>query len=88
MDIYKKAHYYDCINDFDFDVDFFVDFARKQGGNVLELACGTGRLTIPLAKEAIKITGIDNAKEMLQLAEEKATKLGLNVDFYLKNLLD
>ena len=88
MDIYKKAHYYDCINDFDFDVDFFIDFAQKQGGNVLELACGTGRLTIPLAKEGVKITGIDNAEEMIALAEEKATKLGLNVDFHLKDLLD
>ncbi len=88
MNIYKKAHYYDCINDFDFDVDFFIDFAQKQGGNVLELACGTGRLTIPLAKEGVKITGIDNAEEMIALAEEKATKLGLNVDFHLKDLLD
>lgn len=78
-DIYRLAHYYDAINDFDFDVEFFQEYTELLGNRCLELACGTGRVAIPLAKAGLHVTGIDNSKEMLELAEQKAQKEGLDI---------
>lgn len=62
-----------------------LNFYRRQvaryGEPVLELACGSGRLTIPLAREGIDITGLDISEEMLQLAKSKASKSGLSIRF-------
>ena len=45
--------------------------------NILELACGTGNLTIPLTKKNYDIAGIDISEEMLSAAREKAVKVGV-----------
>jgi SAM-dependent methyltransferase len=62
-----------------------LNFYRRQvaryGEPVLELACGSGRFTIPLAKEGVNITGMDISEEMLQLAKLKASKDGANIRF-------
>jgi len=47
------------------DVGFYVDEARNAGGKVLEAGCGTGRVLIPIAREGIAITGIDQSSQML-----------------------
>ena len=47
------------------DVPFYVDVARKSGGPVLEIACGTGRVLLPIAREGIEIEGVDNSESML-----------------------
>lgn len=47
------------------DVPFYVDLARKSRGPVLEIACGTGRVLLPIAREGIEIEGVDNSKSML-----------------------
>ncbi len=38
-------------------MEFYVDVAREARGNVLELACGTGRVTIPIAHALASQTG-------------------------------
>ncbi len=57
-----------------------LDFYRRQvsryGEPVLELACGSGRLTIPLANEGVNITGMDISEDMLNLATLKASESG------------
>jgi len=58
---------------------FYLDLARSNPGEVLELACGTGLTTIPLSKAGISITGVDIAAEMLEHARGKAA--GLPVTF-------
>jgi SAM-dependent methyltransferase len=50
-------------------------------GPVLELACGTGRLTIALAQSGIDVTGMDLSTPMLDIARSKALAAGLNVRF-------
>jgi ubiquinone/menaquinone biosynthesis C-methylase UbiE len=50
--------------------------------HVLDMGCGTGRFTIPLAKIAAKVTGLDMSAAMLKIAEEKADRLDLNIDFH------
>ncbi len=55
---------------------FYRSQLPETGGSMLELACGTGRLTIPLAEAGIKIVGIDNSPAMLAVAREKAAQVG------------
>ena len=57
------------------DVAFYLGMARRARGPVLELACGTGRVTIPIAKAGIDATGLDLAPAMLRIARSKAGDL-------------
>ena len=56
------------------DIPFYLHAAREHGSPVLELACGTGRITIPLAREGFEVIGLDLSAEMLRIAEEKLSK--------------
>lgn len=47
------------------DLPFWIELALQQGGAVLELGCGTGRVLLPLAQMGIPMTGIDNDPDML-----------------------
>lgn len=53
--------------------EFYRRVAMRYGSPALELACGSGRLSIPIARGGIEIVGIDISPEMLALAERKAT---------------
>lgn len=58
------------------DLPFYSRWLKaKKNGKILELYCGTGRLTIPLIQEGYNITGVDNNTSMLKQAKEKAAKL-------------
>lgn len=59
------------------DIDLYRNFARRTGGPVLEMACGTGRVLLPLAEEGYSVTGIDASPAMLAIAREKAIKAGV-----------
>lgn len=65
------AEYYDQAHDYTVDIPFYVEYARQTGGPVLELACDTGRVLIPIAETGIKIHGLDLSENMLRLAEKK-----------------
>ena len=47
------------------DVRFWTDLARRAGGTVLELGCGTGRLSLPVARAASRFVGVDRSEQML-----------------------
>ena len=70
-DLYDRAH---TLKE---DIPFWVREAKASGGPVLELGCGTGRVTIPVAQAGVPITGLDNSPAMLSRARAKARKLGL-----------
>lgn len=53
---------------------------------VTECACGTGNITIPLAKMGYRMTGVDLSGEMLQHAMEKARKEGLMIPFVCQDM--
>lgn len=53
------------------DTAFYAAEARRSGGRVLELGCGTGRILLPIAREGIAITGLDGSREMLARCEER-----------------
>ncbi|MHB1483071.1 MAG: class I SAM-dependent methyltransferase [Saccharofermentanales bacterium] len=49
------------------DLPFYLDYAKAQKGEVLELGCGTGRVALTLAREGLKVTGLDLSDEMLDV---------------------
>jgi ubiquinone/menaquinone biosynthesis C-methylase UbiE len=57
------------------DVRFWQDLARREGGPVLELGCGTGRLTMPVARTGARIVGVDRSRPMLAYATTRARRI-------------
>ena len=54
-----EASFYDVLYDYTEDILLYQEFARKVKGLMLECGCGTGRVTIPLARIGVNIVGID-----------------------------
>ena len=67
-------------------MSFLRDLARRGGGAVLELACGTGRFAIPLAEAGFDVAGIDLAEPMLAVARRKAAAAGVTVEWALADM--
>jgi len=57
------------------DVRFWQDLARREGGPVLELGSGTGRLTIPVSRTGVRVVGVDRSRGMLAFARRRARRL-------------
>lgn len=55
--------------------DIFRKFATAQVRTILDLGCGTGNHTIPLAYRGYQVTGVDLAEDMLNQARSKAVSL-------------
>lgn len=53
------------------DVAFYRDNAAQTGGPVLEVGCGTGRLTIPLARAGVEVWAVDVSAAMLDQLRAK-----------------
>lgn len=74
------AKWYDLLfDDRTVDVACWIQFAKKYGGPILELSCGTGRLTIPIAKAGIRIDGMDISLPMLSRFKKKLAHLDRSV---------
>lgn len=59
----------------DLDGSLLPKLASQASGPVLELGCGTGRVTIPLAQQGFDMTGLDITPHMLEHAQNKAKRL-------------
>jgi SAM-dependent methyltransferase len=57
------------------DVPFWRRVAGGARGPVLELGCGTGRISVPLARAGVSLTGIDRSAPMLERAARRARPL-------------
>lgn len=64
------------------DVDIHVAFARRFGGPVLELMCGTGRLLAPLAEAGFDVAGVDSSPAMLERARQRLDRVGLQATLF------
>lgn len=55
------------------DLDFYREMARQAGAQarILEIACGSGRVALPLLRAGFRFTGLDNSSEMLKIARQK-----------------
>ena len=62
------------------DVGFYVELAREADGPIVELAVGTGRVAVPIARETgMPVIGIDCSPAMLALARERCAGLPLEL---------
>jgi len=57
------------------DIAFYVDRCKEISGNILELACGSGRILVPAAKAGCSMTGIDISEPMLARCRDKIDTL-------------
>ena len=60
----------------------------KKGDEVLDLCCGQGRISVPLARNGVKVTGLDFSNELLSLAKAKASKSGVEISTVEANMRD
>ncbi len=68
------ARFYDAFAELPDEI-LYIELAKRFGSPILELACGTGRITLTLAQAGYDITGIELSPEMLELAQEKLQQL-------------
>jgi SAM-dependent methyltransferase len=74
------APFYDIEHaQFDEDLDLYQNYAELcgPGSPLLELACGSGRLLVPLASEGYALVGVDSSAAMLDLARQNARQAGV-----------
>lgn len=70
-------------------VDFYYDLAQKYGsGGVIDIACGTGAVLLPLAKTGIDIDGTDLSEAMCEVAKSKAESMGLDLNIFPADMTD
>jgi SAM-dependent methyltransferase len=64
---------YDHVNAYNerTDIAFYVEETRRYDGPILELACGTGRVLLPIARGGKRIVGIDRSRRMLERCRVK-----------------
>ena len=94
--LYRDGRHYDALNsNLVADIPFYIKEARraatlqpanrKERGDVrepvLELACGTGRLSIPIAQSGVEMVGLDISPSMLGHARAKAKAAGVDIEF-------
>ena len=58
------------------DTTFYIEEIKRVGRSVLELVCGTGRVTIALARHGFDVTGIDNSPDMLRQLRKNREQAG------------
>lgn len=63
---------------YDADLPLWEELAERQGGPVLELGCGTGRVALHLARRGHTVYALDREPELLKSLIERAE--GLDVD--------
>ncbi|TDL82460.1 class I SAM-dependent methyltransferase [Peribacillus frigoritolerans] len=95
----KKSHYnfeeyddpslYDGENEsYTSDIPLLLKWASLTKGAIIDIACGTGRATIPLARQGHHIIGVDVHKGMLDEARRKFSDLHLEIDWVQQDCMD
>ncbi len=69
------AEIYDAVYaDLTHDLAFYTGLAETSGGPVLELGCGTGRVSLAIAAKGIDVVGVDISPMMIEAAQAKAAE--------------
>ncbi|MFQ7057914.1 MAG: class I SAM-dependent DNA methyltransferase [Turicibacter sanguinis] len=82
------SYYYDILMQ---DVPYSKWMAKTkqylpQGSSILDVGCGTGTISILLAKEGYDVTGIDLSEDMLAIAYEKTLAEGLGIHYVQQDM--
>ncbi|WP_404456818.1 class I SAM-dependent methyltransferase [Oceanobacillus kapialis] len=70
----EHVHYHE-------DITYLTNWAKKSKGPIIDLACGTGRASLPLARTGRRLLGVDLHSGMLERAKEKALAENLDISF-------
>ncbi|MGE7925307.1 class I SAM-dependent methyltransferase [Viridibacillus arvi] len=89
LDIFEKnlekytdpVKYDELYNHYQEDLAIILECAQDSNQPIIELACGTGRLTIPMARKGFRMYGIDIHTGMLNHAKRKGETENLNIQF-------
>lgn len=89
LDYYTTPDLYDLIYaPFRADVGYVVREARAARGPVLEVACGSGRLLLPMLEAGVDADGLDLAPAMLAATRRRAAAKGLRADVVAADMRD
>lgn len=69
--------------------DYIADLLSRNGvtgGILLDLACGTGSLSVEMAKKGFEVIGVDASGEMLSIAMNNAYEAGQNILFLCQQM--
>lgn len=94
MSYEKFAYLYDgLMQDVPYDkwvniVKAYVNKHRIEGKKLLDLACGTGELSVRFAREGFEVTGADLSSDMLSVAKAKADQLALPIQFFQQDMAE
>ena len=72
----------------DYGLDFYVDLARRAGGPVLDIGCGTGRVMLPCLQTGVDIDGLDLFEPMLARLRDSAARLCLSPRLHRADMSD
>lgn len=70
------------------DMDFYLNESKKADGKILEIACGTGRLLLPILEAGCNIEGLDFSGEMLNVLRGKLREKNLETKLHQQSMLD
>src|SRR5688500_11704604 len=85
VNIYDDPRLYDLENAIGDELPSLLPLVQKTGGPILDLACGTGRTTLPMAAAGFEMIGVDASEPMVARAREKASEQGLAVEFHVQD---
>ncbi|MDT9025437.1 class I SAM-dependent DNA methyltransferase [Rossellomorea yichunensis] len=92
MSYERFAYVYDYLMQ-DVPYDGWLEFVNKQakaysiqGGKVLDIACGTGELSLRLVRDGYDVTGVDLSQDMLMVAQEKAFEMNVKINLFQQDM--
>lgn len=89
LDIYEGefSRFYDSLvsND-NYDFDFINEILNDTRKPILELACGSGRVLIPLLEKGYNISGVDLSNDMLEILKRKCKKRNFDIDLFVDDM--
>ena len=85
-DIYDHPVLFDALFPAGAHLPYYLELARETSGDVLELACGTGQLTVPVASAGLPTFGIDTSAHMLNTARQRAAAAKVSVSYFLSDM--
>jgi SAM-dependent methyltransferase len=86
---FEDGELYDILlGGLDYGLSFYLDLAKRAGGPVLDIGCGTGRVMLPCLQAGVDVDGVDLFEPMLRRLRESAGKLGFSPRLYRADMSD
>jgi SAM-dependent methyltransferase len=70
------------------EADRVLALAKPRGKSVLDLCCGPGRFSIPLARRGFAVTGVDRTKLLLDKAQARARRARVRIEWVRSDMRD